>query len=118
MSPGRFCAMIGALVWHPATQRYLLLKRIASRGGNWECVTGRLEQGESYTVALRREVAEELGVAVQFDFMIGTAHFYRGEKRVENEMVGVHFCCSLDNPEAVRMSDEHSEFALGDGGRS
>jgi 8-oxo-dGTP diphosphatase len=110
MSEGRFGAMIGALVWHPATNRYLLLKRVESLGGKWECVTGRLKQGESYTKGLQREVAEEIGVAVQVDFIIGTTHFYRGEKRVENELVGIHFCCSLDDPTAVRLSEEHSEL--------
>ena len=110
MSVGRFCAMIGALIWHTQTGKYLLLRRIAARGGNWECVTGRLEQGESYTVALQREVREEVGVAVQIDFLIGTTHFYRGEKVIENEMIGVQFCCSLDNPETIRLSEEHDAY--------
>lgn len=110
MSVGRFCAGVGALIWHPQTNKYLLLKRIATRGGAWECVTGRLEQGESYTEALHREVMEEVGVTVQIDFLIGTTHFYRGEKVVENELVGVHFGCSLDNPEAIRLSEEHDAY--------
>ncbi|MEZ4620425.1 MAG: hypothetical protein R2867_33645 [Caldilineaceae bacterium] len=40
MAVGRFMAMIGALVWSPQTEKYLLLKRIAERGGHWECVDG------------------------------------------------------------------------------
>ncbi|MEZ4862934.1 MAG: NUDIX domain-containing protein [Caldilineaceae bacterium] len=110
MSPGRFCAMIGALIWSPQIDKYLLLKRIERRGGTWECVTGRLEQGESFTDALLREVYEEVGVRVEVDFMLGTAHFYRGAPIVENEMVGVHFCCSLADPAAIRLSEEHSEY--------
>lgn len=110
MSVGRFCAMIGALVWHPQTGKYLLLKRSAARGGSWECVTGRLEQGESYTAALHREVLEELGITVQIDFLIGTTHFYRGAKVIENEMVGVHFGCSLENSETIRLSEEHDAY--------
>jgi len=110
MSVGRFCAGVGALIWHPQTNKYLLLKRIAARGGSWECVTGRLEQGESYTAALHREVMEELGVTVKIDFLIGTTHFYRGEQVIENEMVGVHFGCSLENPATIRLSDEHDAY--------
>lgn len=110
MSVGRFCAGVGALIWHPQTNKYLLLKRIAARGSSWECVTGRLEQGESYTDALHREVLEELGATVQIDFLIGTTHFYRGEQVVDNEMVGVHFGCSLANPTTIRLSDEHDAY--------
>lgn len=110
MAVGRFRAMIGALVWCPSTETYLLLKRTAERGGNWECVTGRLEQGESFGDALQREVVEEIGVAVQTDFIIGTTHFFRGAPTVENEMVGVHFACSLADPSAIRLSPEHTEY--------
>ncbi|MEZ4682716.1 MAG: NUDIX domain-containing protein [Caldilineaceae bacterium] len=110
MAVGRFMAMIGALVWSPQTEKYLLLKRIAERGGHWECVTGRLEQGECFTDAVHREVKEELGVSVTVDFMIGTAHFYRGASVVENEIVGVHFACVLDDPDVIRLSAEHDDY--------
>ena len=104
--------MIGALLWCPRMNKYLLLKRSSQRdvgGGQWECVTGRLDQGEGYSEALLREINEELGVETQVEFIIGTTHFYRGEQRVENEMVGVHYCCSIDDPETISLSAEHSE---------
>ena len=46
--------------------RVLLQKRQASRrhGGLWEFPGGKVERGESPQVALIREIAEELGVAV------------------------------------------------------
>ena len=112
MSVGRFYAMVGALLWCPADGRYLVLKRSADKdfaGGAWECVTGRVDQGEGFTDAVRREVREELGVEVQIDFILGTAHFYRGEARPENEIVGVQYCCSLEDPGAIRISWEHAE---------
>jgi len=112
MGIGRFCAFVGVLLWSPESDKYLLLKRAEHRdvgGGTWECVTGRLDQGESFSDALRREVHEELGVEVRVDFVVGTGHFYRGEKKPENEMVGIQFCASVDDPEAIRLSDEHSE---------
>jgi 8-oxo-dGTP pyrophosphatase MutT (NUDIX family) len=105
--------MIGALLWYPPDSTYLLLRRAADRdvgGGAWECVTGRLRQGEGFSDAVHREVYEELGVEVQIDFIIGTAHFHRGDARPENEMVGVQYCCSIHNPEAIRVSAEHSEY--------
>ena len=76
----------------------------------WECGTGRVDQGESYTLALRREVREELGVDIQIDFIIGTTHFYRGKKIPENEMIGVFYFCSLDDPDAIRVGWEHSTY--------
>lgn len=113
MSVGRFQCGIAALIYHPPTKTYLLLRRAATKdagAGEWECVTGRVDQGESFEQALHREVWEEIGVNVQIDFFIGTTHFYRGEARVENELLGVKYACTISERESVRMSDEHSEM--------
>jgi 8-oxo-dGTP pyrophosphatase MutT (NUDIX family) len=113
MSAGRFYAYIAALLWFPPNNTYLLLKRSEDKdfaSGVWECVTGRVGQGESFEDALRREVHEELGIEVQIEFIIGTTHFYRGDERPENELIGVAYCCFIDNPEAINISAEHSEY--------
>jgi 8-oxo-dGTP diphosphatase len=110
MSIGRFYAGIGALVWCPSTQKYLVLRRSADKdfgGGAWECVTGRVDQGEGFPQAALREIHEELGARARIDFIIGAMHLYRGEPTPENEMVGVQFCCSIEDPEAIRTSWEH-----------
>jgi 8-oxo-dGTP diphosphatase len=109
---GRFYAGIGAVLWHPPTDRYLILKRVESKdfaGGAWECVTGRVDQGEGFPEAVHREVHEELGIRARIEFILGTMHFYRGDALPENELVGVVFCCSIDDPQAIRISHEHSE---------
>jgi 8-oxo-dGTP pyrophosphatase MutT (NUDIX family) len=109
---GRFFAGVGALVRRPADGRYLLLRRTTEKdfaAGAWECVTGRVDQGEGFTDAVLREVNEELGVTAHIDFIVGTGHFYRGDARPENELVGVQYCCSIEDPEAIRMSGEHTE---------
>lgn len=113
MSIGRFFAMVGALLWCPSEGKYLVLKRSDDKdfaSGAWECTTGRVDQGEGFTQAVRREVREELGVDVQIDFVVGTAHFYRGEARPENEIVGVQYCCSLEDPGAIKLSWEHAAY--------
>lgn len=113
MSIGRFYAGVGALVWCASTRKYLVLKRSADKdfgGGAWECVTGRVDQGEGFTEAVLREVNEELRVQTQIDFIVGTMHFFRGEARPENEMVGVQFCCSIEAPKAIGTSWEHAEY--------
>lgn len=109
--PGRFVAGVGAIIMHE--DKYLLLKRSSKRdygAGHWDCVTGRLEQGESFEEAVHREVMEEIGIEVSVDFLLGTSHFYRGESIPENELVGVVYACSTTTPDAIRHSDEHSEY--------
>jgi 8-oxo-dGTP diphosphatase len=108
---GHFLGGIGALIWDSATRRYLLLRRADSRdfkGGDWECVTGRVDQGESYEKALYREVREEIGAAVQIEFLVATTHFYRGDPLPENELLGVIYSCLIPNPEQAHFEAEHS----------
>jgi 8-oxo-dGTP diphosphatase len=111
-APGRFRAGIAALIWSPEREKYLLIRRSADKDfapGVWECVTGRVDQGERFEEALHREVREELGVEVQIEFVVGTSHFYRGEPVPENELLGVVYFCSLVKPGTIRTSPEHSE---------
>ena len=113
MSIGHFLGGIAAIIRHPATNRYLILRRSAQKdvgAGKWECVTGRVDQGESYEQALFREVQEEIGVAVRLELLLGTTHFYRGEPITENELNGVVYCCALDDPDSIQISHEHDAF--------
>lgn len=112
MSIGRFYAGICALL-RSSSGKYLLAQRSPEKdfgAGGWECVTGRVDQGEGFEQAVRREILEETGLQdVQIDFIIDTLHFYRGEPRAETELIGVSFCCSTDRPHTVQLSAEHTE---------
>ena len=113
MGIGRFRAGIGALLWSPSDSKYLLLRRSEDRdfaGGVWECCTGRVDQGEGFEDALHREVHEELGATARIDFIVGTAHFYRGDERPENELLGIIYFCTIDNPAGINIGAEHSEY--------
>lgn len=113
MPIGRFYAGVGALLWRPSDGRYLVLKRSEAKdagAGTWECISGRVDQGEGFTEAVNREVGEELGLQVQIDFVVGTEHFYRGDASPENELLLVQFCCSVQEPAALELSWEHSEY--------
>jgi 8-oxo-dGTP diphosphatase len=113
MSLGRFYAYVAALIWFPPKNSYLLIRRSDDRdfaGGVWECVTGRVKQGENFEQALRRETREELNIEVKIEFIIGTTHFYRGDESPDNELIGVAYCCSINDPESIRISAEHSEY--------
>lgn len=112
MTIGCFQCGIAALIRSAVDGRYLLLRRAASKdyaAGVWECVTGRLEQGERFEQALHREVAEEIGTSVRLQCILGTSHFHRGAPSPANETVGVVYGCVVDNPNAVVSSGEHSE---------
>jgi 8-oxo-dGTP pyrophosphatase MutT (NUDIX family) len=109
---GTFSAGIGALIVNEDDGKYLILKRSPKKdyaAGAWECVTGRVDQGEGFEDALHREVREELNIEVQLLFVIGTTHFYRGPERPEYELVGIVFCCTSSNLENMRLSHEHTE---------
>lgn len=113
MGIGRFLGGIGVLLWDPSEDRYLLLKRSEEKdfaAGMWECVTGRVDQGEGFEDAARREVREELGVDVQLLQMLGTTHFYRGENLPENELIGIVYLGSIKTGAHIKISAEHSEY--------
>jgi 8-oxo-dGTP diphosphatase len=113
MSIGRFYAGIAALIRSPDSACYLLLRRSEHKdfgGGVWECVTGRVEQGEGFEEALQREVREELGLQVQVEHILGTTHFYRGPSTPDNELVGVVYLCSSPDSASILISPEHSEY--------
>lgn len=109
---GRFYAGIAAVIWARPTEQYLLLKRSEEKdfgSGVWECVTGRVNQGEGFEDTVYREVREEIGRDVQIDFVVGTTHFYRGD-RPEDELVGVVFFCTMGQAADISLSPEHSTY--------
>lgn len=114
---GRFLAGIGALIWDPVEDKYLLLKRSSQKdfaAGLWECVTGRVDQGEGFEDALYREVHEETGLDIRPFYILGTTHFFRGDSRPEYELVGAVYFCTLveydGSNHQVRLTSEHSEY--------
>ncbi len=113
MANGRFLGGIGALIWDPQADAYLILRRAANKdfaGGMWECVTGRVDQGEGFLEALQREIYEETALSAQIACFLGVTHFYRGAPLPENELLGVIFLCATNEPTAIRLSEEHDAY--------
>jgi 8-oxo-dGTP diphosphatase len=113
MSVGKFLGGVAALIWDEQAKKYLFLRRAPKRdfkAGAWECVTGRVDQGESFEDALHREVFEEIQSRVWIDYVIATSHFYRGAKTPENELLSIIYGCTIQDAAQVIISDEHSEM--------
>ncbi len=113
MTIGRFLGGVAAVIWSTEEGKYLLLRRSLEKDfapGVWECVTGRVEQNESFLDALYRETFEELGVRLQPVCILGTVHFFRGQPLPENELLGVVFGCELPEKTQITLSDEHDHI--------
>ncbi len=109
---GTFMVAAGAILEHPETETILLLQRSEDnyKPGIWETGYGRIDQGEDPEAGLRREIREETGIKnIEFVRLLTGWHFYRGEKRAENEVIGLTYWCQTPDQE-VKLSHEHQEY--------
>ena len=76
----QFVKAAGGLVWREAEggQQLLLIHR--TRYDDWSLPKGKLEPGESWPDAARREVAEETGYAVSFQEFAGVTTYYHDRR--------------------------------------
>lgn len=91
--------------------KIFIAKRASDRdhsGGQWECLTGRVEQGETFEEAIKREVKEETSLDVEIIKPFNTFHFFRGPAK--EEYLGVSFWCHYVSGEVRLDPREHSEF--------
>jgi 8-oxo-dGTP diphosphatase len=102
---------VGAVV-HDARRRLLLIRRgHAPSAGLWSVPGGRMEPGETEAQAVVREVAEETGLRVRPDRVLG---------RVRIEGDGVVFtvtdwaCTLLDPAARPRAGDDAADVAFVD----
>jgi 8-oxo-dGTP pyrophosphatase MutT (NUDIX family) len=90
------------------TIEYLLLKRLPDRNGFWQPVTGGLEEGETRTEALRREIEEETGIKNLIRVIEGLYYFEFSDPNLNQEYVyGVEVSST---EEVVLDGKEHSEY--------
>ena len=76
--------------------------------GEWEILTGHVEQGETFEEALKREVMEEVGLEVEVGKPFNTFHFYSQHDNVEHQ--GVSFLCRYKKGKVVLDKDEQIKF--------
>lgn len=82
MSPQIICVAVGVVI--DSAGRILITKRAADvhQGGLWEFPGGKVEAGETTPVALARELAEEIGVAIAHCKSLMTVSHDYGDKQV------------------------------------
>jgi len=88
-----------------AEGRCLLLKRsMASKNnkGKWDLPGGKVDAGETFDEALRREVAEETGLEVSLERVLGAAESDAPERRVAYLILEARVVSGR-----VRLSEEH-----------
>jgi len=76
--------------------------------GEWETLTGRVEPGESFADAAKREVKEETGLEVEVIKPYDTFHFFRGPEKIEH--LGVSFWCRYISGEVVLDKTEQVDY--------
>jgi 8-oxo-dGTP diphosphatase len=76
--------------------------------GEWEILTGRVDQGETFEEAVKREVTEEVGLDVEVMEPFNTFHFFRGSEKAEH--LGVSFICKYTKGEVKLDKTEQIDF--------
>ena len=110
--PGVFYVAAAAFI--EKDSKLLVLKRSPYHdydAGNWEVVSGRLEQGiKEVKLELEREIREELGESFKCEIIapIGTYNFLRNDDP-KKEHVGIDYICQYKSGD-ISLNQEHTEY--------
>ncbi len=108
MSAKPFALAVKALV-ADKQGRILAIRRSAASsqfGGNWDLPGGKVDPGESFDVALVREVAEETGLKINLAGVAGATEYDCPTVRL-----AVLFMEAALQSGEVQLSSEHDEYA-------
>ncbi|MHA2073932.1 MAG: NUDIX domain-containing protein [Candidatus Hodarchaeales archaeon] len=109
---GRFYIGVGAIIEHIPTSKILLLRRssdVEFAADIWDDVGGRMRDFETPEEALRREIFEETGLQkIIIIKPVDVSHYYRGEKKAENQMIVITYWCKTTKFD-INLSFEHVE---------
>lgn len=77
--------------------------------GRYHMPGGRVEPGENFEVALRREVIEETGLEVEIQQPIFIGEWRPVIRGVQNQIVATFIVCKPKSDE-VKLSEEHDDY--------
>lgn len=94
--------------------KILLLREAATYGdgtqrGRWHVPGGRVEVGEHFEAALRREVQEEAGLKIEIVKPVFVGEWHPVIKGEPNQIVGIFFLCRASSAN-VTLSTEHDKY--------
>lgn len=93
----------------------LMLKVIPERGGFWQCVTGKVEEGEEEMDAAFREVREETGISgdkvkhVLKD--IYSFEYLKNNRKIHETVFGFEVFPDIEIDTTNNVYTEHTEYA-------
>jgi 8-oxo-dGTP diphosphatase len=95
--------------------KILLLREASTYGegtqtGRWHMPGGRINPGEPWQTALKREVSEETGITeFEIDAPIFVGEWFPTIKGVPTHIVAMFHLCHVTNP-VVLLSEEHDDY--------
>jgi ADP-ribose pyrophosphatase YjhB (NUDIX family)/catechol 2,3-dioxygenase-like lactoylglutathione lyase family enzyme len=99
---------VGALIFDPAGRLFLMQSH--KWAGRYVVPGGHVELGESLEAALRREVAEETGLAISDITLVGVQEFIHDPAFWKpRHFIFFDYACRTDGTE-VRLNDEAQEY--------
>jgi 8-oxo-dGTP diphosphatase len=94
--------------------KVLLLREAATykdgtQVGRYHMPGGRIEAGENFEEALRREIKEETGLTVDIVQPVYVGEWRPVIREVAHQIIGVFFICRPTSEE-ISLSDEHDDY--------
>ena len=104
----------GAAIFRDNSQDFSspLFLVVKSGFGHWDIPKGNIEKGEATLDTVRREVAEETGIAdlvFMPDFKETIHYIYRRDEQLVTKWVA--YFLALTSQEEIKLSFEHQDFA-------
>ena len=103
-----FGLSVKALLCREEDRSVLLIRRAANSAywpREWDLPGGKVDAGETFDAALRREIAEETGLRVRVEGLL-----WAGARSVRDQAFVLLVMRCWARPGEVRLSDEHEEF--------
>lgn len=81
---------------------------VGDMGGRWEFPGGKIDDGEDFVQAIKREMQEEFGVEVEVGEHIATSTFFHKEKECSLDVFAIKF--SEDGIKKSFKLTEHTDY--------